>query len=179
MGSLVKFKIQHLQAAVALVLASFQPQAQVTVCQPEIVERIYAMGTRVNKTDIQELTAALNVLAEELRSSRTELSRYADTDIAGAIRTARDIHGQTVHVAGIAESFVLMLPEKAIITSYSKDSAEFLFIKAIKMVSIATKNYLGLIDQLTRETEVRDSGINLLAVNHLLETGNRAANKWR
>lgn len=47
------------------------------------------------------------------------------------------------------------------------------------MVSIATKNYLSLIDQITRTSEVRDSGINLQAINHLLDSGNRAAAKWR
>lgn len=43
------------------------------------------------------------------------------------------------------------------------------------MVSLATKNYLSLIDQITRTTEVGDSGINLAAMNHLLDSGNRAA----
>ncbi|WP_254711468.1 hypothetical protein [Pantoea cypripedii] len=174
----MKFKIQHLQAAVALVLASFQPQPKAVVCQPTIVGRVYEMGTKVNKTDIKELTAALNVLAEELRDSRTELSHYADNDFGGAVRTAEEIKSQTIHVAGIAESFVLMLPEKDVIMSYDKNSVEFAFVKAIKMVSIATKNYLSLIDQLTRTTDVRDSGVNLLAMNHLLETGNKAAAKW-
>lgn len=47
------------------------------------------------------------------------------------------------------------------------------------MVSLATKNYLSLIDQITRTTEVRDSVINLSAMNHLLDSGNRAAAKWR
>jgi hypothetical protein len=108
----VKFKIQHLQAAVALVLASFQPQPKAVACQPTIVERVYEMGSRVNKTDISELTVALNDVAEELRSSRIELARYADSDFSGAIKVASDIRNHTIHVAGIAESFVLMLPEK-------------------------------------------------------------------
>ncbi|MGS4577509.1 hypothetical protein ACKURX_23915 [Enterobacter roggenkampii] len=108
----MKFKIQHLQAAVALVLASFQPQPKAVACQPTIVERVYEMGSRVNKTDISELTVALNDVAEELRSSRIELARYADSDFAGAIKVASDIRNHTIHVAGIAESFVLMLPEK-------------------------------------------------------------------
>jgi hypothetical protein len=64
-----------LQAAVALVLASFQPQPKAVACQPTIVERVYEMGSRVNKTDISELTVALNDVAEELRSSRIELAR--------------------------------------------------------------------------------------------------------
>ncbi|EPC3750179.1 hypothetical protein SOQ49_004655, partial [Escherichia coli] len=75
--------------------------------------------------------------------------------------------------------FVLMLPEKNIIQSYDRNSVEFAFFKAIKMVSLATKNYLSLIDQITRTTEVRDSGINLSAMNHLLDSGDRAAAKWR
>lgn len=74
------------------------------------------------------------------------------------------------HVAGIAESFVLMLPEKNIVQSYDRNSVESAFFKAIKIVSIATKNYLSLIDQITRTTEVRDSGINLSAMNHLLDS---------
>lgn len=41
MESVVKFKILHLQAAVALVLASFHPQPEAVVCQPTIVERVY------------------------------------------------------------------------------------------------------------------------------------------
>ncbi|WP_312241764.1 hypothetical protein [Pantoea sp.] len=175
----MKFKIQHLQAAVALVLTSFQPQPKAVACQPEIVERVYEMGARINKTDIKDLTAALNTLAEELRDSRAELSHYADNDFEGAVRTAKEIQSQTVHVAGIAESFVLMLPEKDVIVSYDKNSVEFGFVKAIKMVSIATRNYLSLIDQLTRPTDARDSGVNLLAMNHLLDTGNKAAVKWR
>lgn len=178
MESMVKFKIQQLQAAVALVLASIQQQPEAVACQPTIVERVYEMGTRVNKTDIKDLTAALNTLAEDLRASRTELAHYADEDFAGAVRTARDIQSQTIHVAGIAESFVLMLPEKDVITSYDKNSVEFAFVKAIKMVSIATKSYLNLIDQLTRITDARNSGVDLLAMNHLLETGNKAAAKW-
>jgi hypothetical protein len=40
------------------------------------------------------------------------------------------------------------------------------------------KNYLSLIDQLTRETEVRDSGINTVAVAHLAKTGEEATRKW-
>lgn len=179
MESVVKFTIQQLQAAVALVLASLQPQPIAVACQPTIVERVHEMGARVNKTDISDLTAALNALAEELRSSRIKLIRYADRDFSGAIKVANDIRNQTIHVAGIAESFVLMLPEKNIVQAYDKNSVEFAFFKAIKMVSIATKNYLSLIDQLTRTTEVRDSGINLSAMNHLLESGNRAAAKWR
>lgn len=178
MESIVKFKIQHLQAAVALVLASIQPQPKAVACQPTIVERVYEMGARVNKTDISDLTAALNELAKELRSSRAELARYADTDFFAAIKVAEEIKNQTIHVAGIAESFVLMLPEKDVIMSYDKNTVEFAFFKAIKMVSIATKNYLNLIDQITRTSVVRDSGVNLLAMNHLLETGNKAAAKW-
>jgi hypothetical protein len=137
----VKFKIQHLQAAVALVLASFQPQPKAVACQPTIVERVYEMGSRVNKTDISELTVALNDVAEELRSSRIELARYADSDFSGAIKVASDIRNHTIHVAGIAESFVLMLPEK-IVQSYDRNSVEFAFFKAIKMVSLATKTTL-------------------------------------
>lgn len=174
----MKFKIQHLQAAVALVLASIQPQPKAVACQPTIVERVYEMGARVNKTDISDLTAALNEVAEELRSSRAELTRYADNDFLAAINVAEGIHSQTIHVAGIAESFVLMLPEKDSIMSFSKNSVEFAFFKAIKMLSIETRNYLNLIDQITRTTEVRDSGVNILAMNHLLETGNKAAAKW-
>ncbi|MGX5057056.1 hypothetical protein ACWKX9_26020 [Enterobacter asburiae] len=87
----MKFKIQHLQAAVALVLASFQPQPKAVACQPTIVERVYEMGSRVNKTDISELTVALNDVAKELRSSRIELARYADNDFSGAIKVANDI----------------------------------------------------------------------------------------
>ncbi|ECT4982724.1 hypothetical protein Q1102_00020, partial [Salmonella enterica subsp. enterica serovar Senftenberg] len=68
---------------------------------------------------------------------------------------------------------------KKIVQSYDRNSVEFAFFKAIKMVSLATKNYLSLIDQITRTTEVRDSGINLSAMNHLLDSGNRAAAKWR
>lgn len=179
MESVVKFKIQHLQAAVALVLASIQPQPRAVACQPTIVERVYEMGTRVNQTDIIELTAALNTVAEELRSSRTELVRYADSDFSGAVKLANDIRNQTIHVAGIAESFVLMLPEKEIVQAYDKNSVEFAFFKAIKMVSIATRHYLTLIEQITRTTEVRESGINLSAMNHLMDSGNRAAAKWR
>lgn len=174
----MKFKIQHLQAAVALVLASFQPQPKAVACKPAIVERVYEMGARVNKTDIKDLTAALHTLAEELHDSRAELSRYADNNFEGAVITAKEIKSQTIHVAGIAESFVLMLPEKDIIMSYDKNSVEFTFFKAIKMVSIATKNYLSLIDQLTRTTDTRDSGVDLSAMNHLLGTGNLAAAKW-
>jgi len=81
-------------------------------------------------------------------------------------------------VAGIAESFVLMLPEKEIILSYDKDSVEFAFVKAIKMLSFATKNYLNLIDQVTRTTEVRESGVDFAAMRQLLMTGNKAAAKW-
>nr|WP_244989273.1 hypothetical protein [Pantoea cypripedii] len=179
MESVVKFKIQHLQAAVALVLASFQPQPNAATCQPAIVGRVYEMGARVSKTDIKELTAALSSLAGELRGSRAELSHYADNDFEGAVRTAMEIRSQIIHVAGIAESFVLMLPEKEIIMSYDKNSIELAFVKAIKVVSIATKSYLSLIDQLTRTTDVRDSGVNLIAMKHLLSTGNKAADTWR
>ena len=63
---------------------------------------------------------------------------------------ANEIRNHTIHVAGIAESFVLMLPERNIIQSYERNSVEFAFFRAIKMVSIETKNYLGLIDQITR-----------------------------
>ncbi len=63
MASVMEFKIQHLQAAVALVLASFQPQPKAVACQPAIVERVYEMAARVNKTDIKKLTAAFNTLA--------------------------------------------------------------------------------------------------------------------
>ncbi|EBH1886496.1 hypothetical protein FKD80_19310 [Salmonella enterica] len=175
----VKFKIQHLQAAVALVLASFQPQPKSVACQPSIVERVYEMGSTVNKSDVSELTVALNDVAKELRSSRIELTRYADSDFSGAIKVANEIRNHTIHVAGIAESFVLMLPEKNIIQSYERNSVEFGFFRAIKMVSIEIKNYLSLIDQITRTTEVRDSSINLSAMNHLLDSGNRAAAKWR
>lgn len=63
-----------------------------------------------------------------------------------------------------------MLPEKNIVQSYDRNSVESAFFKAIKIVSIATKNYLSLIDQITRTTEVRDSGINLSAMNHLLDS---------
>ena len=62
--------------------------------------------------------------------------------------------------------------------SHDKNSVEFAFVKAIKMVSIATKNHLSLIDQLIRKTNVRDANINLFAMNHLLDTGNKAATKW-
>ena len=137
------------------------------------------MGYRVNKSDISVLTVALNDVAEELRSSRIELARYADSDLPGAVKVASDIRNHNIHVAGIAESFVLMLPEKNIVQSYDRNSVEFAFFKAIKMVSLATKNYLNLIDQITRTTEVRDSSINLSAMNHLLNSGNRAAAKWR
>lgn len=178
MESVVKFKIQHLQAAVALVLASIQPQPKAVACQPTIVARVFKMGARVNKTDIEDLTVVLNALAGKLRNSRVKLSRYADNDFEGAVKTATKIQSQTVHVAGIAESFVLMLPEKDVIISYDKDTAEFAFGKAIKMASIETKNYLGLIDQLIRITDVRDSDVSLLAMNHLLESGNKAAAKW-
>ncbi|MCZ4061104.1 hypothetical protein O3W44_21420 [Pantoea sp. LMR881] len=174
----MKFKIQHLQAAVALVLASIQPQPKAVACQPTIVERVFEMGARVNKTDIEDLTAALNALAGDLRDSRVELSRYADNDFEGAVKTAKEIQSQTVHVAGIAESFVLMLPEKDIIMSYDKHTVEFAFVRAIKMVSIATKNYLSLIDQLIRTTDVRDSDVSFSGMNHLLDTGNKAAAKW-
>lgn len=179
MESVVKFKIQHLQAAVALVLASIQPQSKAVACQPAIVERVYEMGTRINKTDISDLTAALNEVAEELRLSRTELARYADADFFAAVNTAEDIKSQAIHVAGIAESLVLMMPDKDVIMSYDKNAVEFAFFKAIKLVSIATKNYLSLIDQITRATEVRGSGVSLPAMNHLLDVGNRAAAKWR
>ncbi len=40
------------------------------------------------------------------------------------------------------------------------------------------KNYLSLIDQLTRETDVRESGINTAAMVHLARTGEEAAAKW-
>lgn len=146
----MKFKIQHFQAAVALVLASFQPQPKAVACQLTIVERVYEMGSTVNKTDVSELTVALNDLAKELRSSRIELAWYADGDFSGAIKVANEIRNHTIHVAGIAESFVLMLPEKNIIQPYERNSVEFEFFRAIKMVSIETKNYLGLIDQITR-----------------------------
>ncbi len=105
-------EIQHLQAAVALVLDSFQPQPEAVAFQPTIVEQVYEMGSRVNKTDISEFSVALNDVAEELRSSRFELARYADSDFSGAVKVASDIRNHTIHVAGIAESFVLMPPEK-------------------------------------------------------------------
>ncbi|WP_312455282.1 hypothetical protein [Pseudescherichia sp.] len=171
-------KIHHLQAAVALVIASLQPQPKAVACQPTIVERVYEMGTRVNKRDIKELTEALNQVAEELRSGRAELARYADSDFNAAINVAEDIKSQAIHVAGIAESFVLMLPEKDVILSYDKDSVEFAFVKAIKMVSFATKHYLNLIDQVTRTTDVRESGVDFAAMRQLLITGNKAAAKW-
>lgn len=117
MESVLKFKIHHLQAAVALVLASFQPQSEAVAFQPTIVEWVYEMGSRANRTDISDLTVALNDVAEELLSSRIELARYADSDFSGAIKVANDIRNHTIHVAGIAESFVLMLPEK---TSFSR-----------------------------------------------------------
>ncbi len=171
-------KIHHLQAAVALVIASLQPQPKAVACQPMIVERVYEMGARVNKRDIKELTEALNHVAEELRSGRAELARYADSDFDAATTAAEGIKSQAIHVAGIAESFVLMLPEKEIILSYDKDSVEFAFVKAIKMLSFATKNYLNLIDQVTRTTEVRESGVDFAAMRQLLMTGNKAAAKW-
>lgn len=129
MEPVVKFKIQHLQAAVALVLASFQPQPKAVACQPTIVERVYEMGSRVNKTDISELTVALNDVAEELRSSRIELARYADSDFSGAIKVASDIRNHTIHVAGIAESFVLMLPEK---TLFSRMTGILLSLRSLR-----------------------------------------------
>ncbi|WP_312212108.1 hypothetical protein [Pseudescherichia sp.] len=168
-------KIHHLQAAVALVIASLQPQPKAAACQPMIVERVYEMGARVNKRDIKELTEALNQVTEELRSGRAELARYADSDFNAAINVGEEIKNQAIHVAGIAESFVLMLPEKEIVLSYDKDSVEFAFVKAIKMLSIATKNYLNLIDQVTRTTEVRKSGVDFAAMRQLLMTGNKAA----
>lgn len=171
-------KIHHLQAAVALVIASLQPQPKAVACQPMIVERVYEMGARVNKRDIKELAEALNQVAEELRSGRAELARYADSDVDAATTVAEEIKSQAIHVAGIAESFVLMLPEKEIVLSYDKDSVEFAFVKAIKMLSIATKNYLNLIDQVTRTTEVRESGVDFAAMRQLLMTGNKAAVKW-
>ncbi|WP_241493792.1 hypothetical protein [Enterobacter cancerogenus] len=76
------------------------------------------MGSTVNKTDVSELTVALNNVARELRSSRIELARYADSDFSGTIKVANEIRNLTIYVAGIAESFVLMLPEKNIIQSY-------------------------------------------------------------
>ncbi|MEB6381116.1 hypothetical protein MXM41_19630 [Leclercia adecarboxylata] len=174
----MKFKIQHLQAAVALVITSLQPQPKAVACQPTIVERVYEMGAKVNKTDISDLTAALNEVADDLRSSRAELARYADSDFNAAAKIAMEISSQTIHVAGIAESFVLMLPEKEIIMAYDKASVEFAFVKAIKMVSLATKNYLSLIDQITRKTSPRESGADFVAMQHLLETGNKAASRW-
>lgn len=54
----------------------------------------------------------------------------------------------------------------------------FAFVKAIKMISIATKGDLTLIDKLTRTTDARDSGVNLSAINHLPDTGNKAAVEW-
>lgn len=178
MESIVKFKIQHLQAAVALVIASLQPQPKAVACQPTIVERVYEMGAKINKTDISDLTAALNDVAEDLRLSRVELARYADSDFDAAAKLAMKISSQTIHVAGIAESFILMLPEKDIILAYDKTSVEFAFVKAIKMLSLATKNYLSLIDQLTRKTTPRDSGADFVAMQHLLETGNKATSRW-
>ena len=80
MASVMEFKIQHLQAAVALVLASFQPQPKAVACQPAIVERVYEMAARVNKTDIKKLTAAFNTLAGGLRDSRAALFHYAGND---------------------------------------------------------------------------------------------------
>lgn len=46
------------------------------------------------------------------------------------------------------------------------------------MISIATKGDLTLIDKLTRTTDARDSGVNLSAINHLPDTGNKAAVEW-
>lgn len=173
----MRFKIQYLQAAVALVLASLQPQPETVVSQPMIVERVYKMGTKVNKSDISELTAALNDAAEELRHSRAELDRYAESDFNAASKLARELQSQTVYIAGLAESFILMLPEKEIIMSYDKNSTEFAFIKSIKMIGIAAKNYLNTINQLIHKTDVRESGIDTDAIQHLLEAGNKAA-KW-
>jgi hypothetical protein len=107
MEPVVKFKIQHLQAAVALVLASFQPQPKAVACQP--IERVKWAPDQQNR---YQRAHCCNDVAEELRSSRIELARYADSDFAGAIKVASDIRNHTIHVAGIAESFVLMLPEK-------------------------------------------------------------------
>ncbi|WP_411512068.1 hypothetical protein QM042_02485 [Escherichia coli] len=46
------------------------------------------MGARVNKTDISDLTAALDELPRELRSSRAELARYNGTNFFAAIKVA-------------------------------------------------------------------------------------------
>lgn len=174
----MKLNIQRLQAAVALVIASLQPQPKAVACQPLIVEKVYEMGTRVNKTDVRELTEALNTVAAEIRESRTELELCADKDFYAALTLAADIKNRVIHLAGITQSFVLMLPEKEVIMSYAKDSAEFLFLRAVKMLNVAAKNYLSLIEQLMRKTGTRESGIDINAMRHLLETGNKAASKW-
>ncbi|MEI2265883.1 hypothetical protein [Erwinia sp. CGal63] len=174
----MKLNIQHLQAAVALVIASLQPQAEAVVRQPMIVEKVYEMGMKVNKTDIRDLTTALSIMATEIRESRAELARCADENWCAAVTLAQEIKNKVVHLTGIAESFVLMLPEKAVMTAWEKTSVEFMFVKAIKMVSIAAKNYLSLIEQLERKTDVRHSDVDVNAMRHLLNTGNRAAGKW-
>lgn len=87
------------------------------------------MCSRVNKTDISELTVALNDVAEELRSSRTELARFADSNLSGAIKAVSDIRNHTIHIAGIAESLVLMLPEK---TSFSRMTGILLSLRSLR-----------------------------------------------
>ncbi|WP_438359719.1 hypothetical protein [Enterobacter hormaechei] len=90
-----------------LVIGSFQPQPEAVACQPTIIERVYEIGSTVNKTDVSELTAALNDVAEELRSSRIELARHAESDFTGAVSVASNIRNHSIPVAGISESFVL------------------------------------------------------------------------
>ncbi|WP_213793525.1 hypothetical protein [Klebsiella aerogenes] len=174
----MKFNIQYLHAAVVLVLAGIQPQPKAAECQPLIVEKVTQMGATFNHKDILEVTIALNDLVRQLRDARMQLSNFASANLEKAIVVSETTKNDAAHMAALTDSLVVMLPEKRIILSYSKNSPEFMLFKAVKQMDNEAKNYISLIEQLTHKTEVRDSGINSAAVAHLAKTGEEAARKW-
>lgn len=174
----MKLNMRYLQAAVALALASFQPQPEAVERQPGFVEKVYQMGARVNQTDLLELAAAVDSLVSDARQGRMSVQNYYEQNPQIATELALSLREQATEFAGSAESLVLMLPPKEVINALDKNSAELQLIKAIKMAQIEGKKLVSLIDQLTRETEVRQTDVDRIAMAHLLASGNQAAAKW-
>lgn len=174
----MKFNIQYLHAAVVMVLSSLQPQPKAAECKPLIVEKVTQMGASFNHKDVLEVTIALNDLIRQVRDVRMQLSNFASANLEGAIAVSEATKNDAVQMAALTSSLAMMLPEKHVVLGYAKNSPEFMLFRAVKQMDNEAKNYLGLIDQLIRETEVRDSGINTVAVAHLAKTGEEAARKW-
>lgn len=174
----MKFNIQYLHAAVVMVLSSLQPQAKAAECKPLIVEKVTQMGASFNHKDVLEVTIALNDIIRQVRDVRMQLSNFASENLEDAIAVSEATKNDAVQMAALTGSLTMMLPEKHVIQGYPKNSPEFMLFRAVKQMDNEAKNYLSLIDQLTRETDVRESGINTAAMVHLARTGEEAAAKW-